>query len=267
MEVQKRMMAVREETTRFQPLVCTRTGFVSGWDPLLSAEAAPTGVPPDPAEEAWAAGQTVVVAARRGLVGPQTPLFLRLATGAFQAGGDGEAGGPEGDAGLRRLLASVGLRPADVVFELPESALQQNDGLVRELAEGWRYCGYRLSIAGLSIAGPAFDALSRLQPAFARFDPVLIADIDRQSVKFNLVEALLRHTRRLGVRTIAGDVTRRGELDAVVALGIDLIQGPRLCGGVSRPSRSDMLAVARAVLDAHMRQADGRSSCAGCGAD
>jgi predicted signal transduction protein with EAL and GGDEF domain len=110
---------------------------------------------------------------------------------------------------------------------------------------------------------PAVEGL----PAFARFDPVLIADIDRQSVKFNLVEALLRHTRRLGVRTIAGDVTRRGELDAVVALGIDLVQGPRLCGGVPRPSRSDMLAAARAVLDAHLHQADGRSSCAGCGAD
>jgi hypothetical protein len=258
-------MTDTDSSLRFQPLVCTRTGFVSGWEPRPAAGEAAAGAPSDPAAEARAAAQVVVVAARLGLVGPQTPLFL-AATAAFrpverEAGDDG--GGAGGDAGFGRLLASVGLRPADVVLELPAAALAGHDALVGEAAEGWRRCGYRLGLAGLDAAGPAFEAVSRLRPSFVRLDPGLTTGIDRSSARFNLTEALLRHGRRTGARAIAVGVTRRGELDALLALGVELVQGPVLCDALHPPAPRETLAAARAVLAAHLRQADGRSSWAG----
>jgi hypothetical protein len=241
----------------FQPIVSTRNGEVCGWQPLPVDDDAPPAPHWDDApagrrrtgaaaDETWS-GQAAVEAARQLLVADGRLLHLAATPDKFWTI-------LEPDAGFGKLLAALGLRPSQIVLELPEAAFLTEPRRADAAADAWRGLGYRVGVAGLSFTGAAWAALDRLRPDFARFDPRLSCELDRSSMKFNLAEGLVRHCRRLGARSIAAGVAHQGELDALVSLDVDLLQGPHLCPALSRPDPRATLDATRAVLGAHVHR-------------
>jgi EAL domain-containing protein (putative c-di-GMP-specific phosphodiesterase class I) len=234
---------------RFQPIVSARSGELCGWEPLPGDDApAPAprwvadtaGRAPGGAEDGSWSGRAVVEAARRLLVAEGRLLHLAATPDEFWTI-------LEPDAGFGRLLAALGLRTSQVVLELPESTFHREPRRADAAADDWRSVGYHIGVSGVSFTGAAWAAVERLRPEFARFDPQLSRELDRSSMKFNLAEGLVRHCRRLGARSIAADVAHQGELDALIALDVDLLQGPHLCPALSRPDPHATLDATRAV--------------------
>jgi EAL domain-containing protein (putative c-di-GMP-specific phosphodiesterase class I) len=239
---------------RFQPIVSSRNGEVCGWEPLPGDDDDGSPAPrwvsdpaagrrPGTAEDGTWSGRAAVEAASQRLVTDERLLHLAATPDEFWTG-------LEPDAGFGRLLAALGLRTSQVVLELPDSAFRTEPRRTDAAADEWRSLGYRIGVAGLSFTGAAWSAMERLRPDFARFDPHLCRELDRSSMKFDLAEGLVRHCHRLGARCIAAGVAHQGELDALVSLDVDLLQGPHLSPALAQPAPRAALSATRTVVAA-----------------
>lgn len=69
------------------------------------------------------------------------------------------------------------------------------------------------------------STLLTIKPDYIKIDRSLITGIDAESQKRHLVTNMISFAKSHGIKTLAEGVETRGELDAVITLGVDLIQG------------------------------------------
>jgi EAL domain-containing protein (putative c-di-GMP-specific phosphodiesterase class I) len=88
-----------------------------------------------------------------------------------------------------------------------------------------RRLGYQIAIDDLGAGYAALGALATLEPDVVKLDMSLVRDIHLHPAKHRVVGALGTLVRELGARVVAEGVETTMERDAIVAAGIDLIQG------------------------------------------
>jgi EAL domain-containing protein (putative c-di-GMP-specific phosphodiesterase class I)/CheY-like chemotaxis protein len=88
-----------------------------------------------------------------------------------------------------------------------------------------RKLGYRIAVDDLGAGYAALGALATLEPEIVKLDMSLVRDIDRQTTKRRVVAAMATLCRELGSRVVAEGVETEAERAAVVAAGVDLVQG------------------------------------------
>jgi EAL domain-containing protein (putative c-di-GMP-specific phosphodiesterase class I) len=88
-----------------------------------------------------------------------------------------------------------------------------------------RDLGYRIAVDDLGAGYAALGALATLEPEIVKLDMSLIRDLDRHPKKRRVVGAIATLCRELGGRVVAEGVETRAELDAIIGVGIDLVQG------------------------------------------
>ncbi|MBI1811658.1 MAG: GGDEF domain-containing protein, partial [Nitrospirae bacterium] len=67
--------------------------------------------------------------------------------------------------------------------------------------------------------------LSMIEPDFVKIDRYFISNIDKATVKFNLVDSMASACHRLGIKVIAEGIEQEEELKTVMNMGIALLQG------------------------------------------
>ena len=88
-----------------------------------------------------------------------------------------------------------------------------------------RALGYRFALDNLGAGHAGVGSLAQLEPEVCKLDASLIRDIDRDSVKQDLVRAMLAVCRDMNILTICEGVETPAERDALLPLGADLMQG------------------------------------------
>lgn len=88
-----------------------------------------------------------------------------------------------------------------------------------------RKIGYRIAIDDLGAGYSALGALATIEPEVVKLDMSLIRDLDHHATKRRVVGAISTLCKELGSRVVAEGVETAGELEAVIAAGVDLIQG------------------------------------------
>lgn len=73
------------------------------------------------------------------------------------------------------------------------------------------------------------STLLSIKPDYIKIDRSLITGIDTESQKRHLVSNMISFAKSHGIKTLAEGVETRGELETVVILGVDLIQGFYTC--------------------------------------
>lgn len=73
------------------------------------------------------------------------------------------------------------------------------------------------------------STLLSIKPDYIKIDRSLITGIDVESQKRHLVTNMINFAKSHGIKTLAEGVETRGELETVVILGVDLIQGFYTC--------------------------------------
>jgi EAL domain-containing protein (putative c-di-GMP-specific phosphodiesterase class I)/GGDEF domain-containing protein len=97
-----------------------------------------------------------------------------------------------------------------------------------------RYRNYHSQIA-LDDYGSGYangEMLLSLHPQYVKIDRKLVSNIDKDNKKQQLVSNTIEYTRSQSIMTIAEGVERQEELETLIALGVDYIQGFY----ISRPS-------------------------------
>jgi EAL domain-containing protein (putative c-di-GMP-specific phosphodiesterase class I) len=114
---------------------------------------------------------------------------------------------------------------ARIVLEITERQSLTEIGDLDARVKRLRERGYHVAIDDIGAGFSGLTSLALLLPDIVKFDMDLVRDIHRSPTKQAIVGAMVQLCRKMRIQTLAEGVETREELDTVVALGCDLLQG------------------------------------------
>lgn len=112
-----------------------------------------------------------------------------------------------------------------ILLEITERASLETIVDIEPKLAHLRARGYRIAIDDLGAGYSGLTSFTTLRPELVKFDMELVRDIDSVETKAKLVRSMTALCRELGMLTVAEGIETKAELDAVIALGCDLLQG------------------------------------------
>ncbi|RXZ35603.1 EAL domain-containing protein [Sphingomonas desiccabilis] len=124
-----------------------------------------------------------------------------------------------------RTAQATGLPTDRLMFEFTEDERMADPAHVLNIVESYREMGFTTALDDFGAGYAGLGLLARFQPDVIKLDMALLRGLDASEPRRMIVESMVGLCRRLGVTVIAEGIETRGELDAVRALGIELVQG------------------------------------------
>jgi EAL domain-containing protein (putative c-di-GMP-specific phosphodiesterase class I) len=218
--------ALASLSTAYQPIVRTTDRSTVGYEVFLRTEEPLLSQPSvmvlaaERLEQVDALGYMV---RERSIVPPANlMLFLNVHASELMSGAFVDYSAP-----LARFADKLVLEVSERV------ALPQLQGLIGAVAR-LRGAGLRIALDDVGAGYAGLNALAVLSPEFVKLDISLIRGLDTNSTKYRIVGAMAMLSKDLGITTVAEGVETEAERDALVELGVDLLQGYRF----ARPGRA-----------------------------
>jgi EAL domain-containing protein (putative c-di-GMP-specific phosphodiesterase class I)/CheY-like chemotaxis protein len=136
-------------------------------------------------------------------------------------------------------LSSIANR---VVLEITERSSLDKLDRVSERVAALRRMGFRIAIDDLGAGYAGLTTLAQLEPEIVKLDMSLVRDVNTNPTKRKVVRSMTQLAREIGALVVAEGVESEDELETVVNLGCDFVQGfyfarPARVSPSSRPSR------------------------------
>jgi EAL domain-containing protein (putative c-di-GMP-specific phosphodiesterase class I) len=130
-----------------------------------------------------------------------------------------------------------GMRPANIVFEVVESDLDQNLDHLREICNYCRNQGFGFALDDVGRTGTnSLEMVADLRPDYIKLDKSLIQNVAHMMYLPAIIRKLVDLAGRLGVTVIAEGVESRRAADSLLLLGVRHMQGyffgrpaPQIC--------------------------------------
>lgn len=238
-EARKRIEAViagRSLSPRFQPIVDLTNGRVAGHEALIrpSAESGFRG-PDDLLTAAEQAGlfaeleNTIrsVIFERAAELTADTLLFVNNTPETFAK--------PDFVQRITDQVQRCGMRPSRVVLEITERASVSDDDILATRSETLSRRGFHVAIDDVGAGTSGLNRIMRLRPGWLKLDRELVARVDCDPVRENLVRFMVHFARLSGVRVVAEGIERHAELERLIDLGIGFGQGYLLAKPAEAP--------------------------------
>ncbi|HEU4582029.1 MAG TPA: EAL domain-containing protein [Polyangiaceae bacterium] len=129
-----------------------------------------------------------------------------------------------------------------VVLEITErSSLDKLDNVGERVAK-LRRMGFRIAVDDLGAGYAGLTTFAQLEPEIVKLDMSLVRDVNTNPTKRKVVRSMTQLAREIGALVVAEGVESEEELEAVVHLGCDFVQGfyfarPERVSPSSRPAR------------------------------
>jgi len=117
------------------------------------------------------------------------------------------------------------VRPARIVLEVTERSDLSYDNILSERVEQLTGRGFQIAIDDVGAGANGLNRIMRLKPGWLKLDRELVAGIDADPVRENLIRFMIRFARLTGVRLIAEGIETDPELKRLCALGAQFGQG------------------------------------------
>ena len=112
-----------------------------------------------------------------------------------------------------------------VVLELTERAALDDISDIGGRIERLRTLGYRIAVDDIGAGYSGLNSLATVQPDFVKLDISLVRSLDKDPVRRRLVQLLTQLCNDLKISVVAEGVETTAERDALIDLGLDLLQG------------------------------------------
>lgn len=122
------------------------------------------------------------------------------------------------------LLESL-LRKGKIVLEITEQEAIRNYDLFKDAIERYRDMGFKIAIDDFGAGYGGLKMLSIITPDFVKIDRHFVTNINQDSFKYNLVDAIATVCHKLGITLIAEGIEHLEELEVMQHFGIELLQG------------------------------------------
>jgi EAL domain-containing protein (putative c-di-GMP-specific phosphodiesterase class I)/ActR/RegA family two-component response regulator len=161
------------------------------------------------------------------------------------------------DDDLYDTAAPLSAKAGNVVLEITERATLESVPDARERVARLRAMGYGIAVDDLGAGYAGLSSLAQIEPDLVKLDMSLTRGIDASPTKQILVRSMASLSDEMGMRFVVEGVETEAELEALVALGVDVFQGflfatpapafpaVRWPGGTAREEHADARPAAR----------------------
>ncbi|MCI4625449.1 MAG: EAL and GGDEF domain-containing protein [Candidatus Magnetoovum sp. WYHC-5] len=118
-----------------------------------------------------------------------------------------------------------GIPKERIILEITEESAVDNFKLFKHAIECYRKRGYKVAIDDFGAGYAGLKMLSIIEPEFVKIDRHFISNIDKALIKYNLVDSIVTICNRIGIKTVAEGIERKEELEVVLDMGVDIVQG------------------------------------------
>ena len=213
--------------TVFQPIVSLRDGSVLGYEALSRGpEQSPLHCPSALFAQARACGEIwdleflcrtrALEAVGRML--PNARIFLNidpsvLCDPRFAQGFTGE------------YLQLYGLDPGRIHIEITENCPVKDTGAFAGIIELYKTRHFKIAVDDMGAGYSGLNLISDVRPHYLKLDRNLVSRLDTDGFKKALVRSIFDFCRTSGIALIAEGIETRGELNALVDIGVHYGQG------------------------------------------
>lgn len=223
----KEILAERRLQAVFQPIVSFKSGELLGWEALTRGPADSYFRSPDIifsfAEEIGLLYPTERVCRLGAIssvdgIGPEQKLFLNVHPRTVS-----DPNFVKGE--TLEVLQEFGLDPRNVVFEITERHSITDYGFLKRTLEHYRSQGYQVAVDDVGAGFSGLYSIAEIRPEFIKIDMSLVRDIDSNPSRRAVVEALITLAAKINCLVIAEGIETHGELNTLLALGVNYGQG------------------------------------------
>ncbi len=118
-----------------------------------------------------------------------------------------------------------GFQKEHIILEITEESAIHKFTIFKQAVDYYRKRGYKIAIDDFGAGYGGMKMLSIIEPDYVKIDRHFISNIDKENMKYNLVDCIVTACHRLGIRVIAEGIERGEELNTVVNMDIELLQG------------------------------------------
>ncbi len=126
---------------------------------------------------------------------------------------------------IERELQAAGADPADLVFEITETALMDNAEAGEAFAQGLSAIGCEVALDDFGTGFGSFTYLKATPITYLKIDVDFVRDLARSEANQHLVRAIVGLARDFGYQTIAEGVEDAEALAILEEFGVDFAQG------------------------------------------
>lgn len=112
-----------------------------------------------------------------------------------------------------------------LVFEVTEGETFPDLTLLRSILERYRQEGAQVALDDLGSGHTSLSHLTELRPDIVKLDRALIQGLQHAAPRRRLVAALTNYAHDLGTRVVAEGIEEAEELEILLEIGVDLVQG------------------------------------------
>lgn len=127
------------------------------------------------------------------------------------------------------LVERWGISKEKIILEITEESAIHNYNLFKQAIRYYRKRNYKIAIDDFGAGYGGLKMLSVIEPDFVKIDRYFISNIDKAMIKFNLVDSIAIACHRIGIKVIAEGIEREDELNVLLNMGIEFLQGYHLC--------------------------------------
>jgi len=218
-------------TSWFQPVFSRNTGEIYGYEALarLDGQSPPRCNIAELFVQAQELGlissldmlcreNALCRAAELGLARKNSFLYLNICPATLMH--------PDHKCGMTDTMAeNCGIAKEKIILEITEQEAIRNYDLFKRSVDHYRARGYKIAIDDFGAGYGGLKMLSIIEPDFVKVDRHFVTNVDKDPLKYNLVDALATVCHKLGITVIAEGIERAEELAIMAGFGIDLLQG------------------------------------------
>ncbi len=142
------------------------------------------------------------------------------------------------------LAVARGLTTDQIVLEITErSGTDFGDRLLNQVTLA-KECGFNVAVDDAGAGTSGLNRMMQIRPHWIKLDRQLVAGIDQDSLRQNLVRSFVHFARMSGVSVIAEGIEKDAELATLMGLGIRFGQGYFLARPADRSATLDTETVA-----------------------
>ncbi len=135
------------------------------------------------------------------------------------------------------MLQRYGIAPQDVVIELTEQTPTDDFELLYKALHHYRDMGFSIALDDLGAGYSSLRLWSELRPDYVKIDRHFIDGIHQDAVKREFVGSMLQMAKASRATVIAEGIELAEELEVLIEMGVDLVQGYLLARPQERPPR------------------------------
>jgi len=125
----------------------------------------------------------------------------------------------------QNLFVDRGMQMNNCVLEITERMAIKDFALFHSKLKELKGCGLKIAVDDVGSGYASLDTIANTRPDYVKIDISLVHDVDVDSLKQGIFEAITSFCHKNNIYTIAEGIERKEELEKIRSLGVQAAQG------------------------------------------